>query len=62
MLGYPRLEDVVRLSFEYAERWKLGRRPVFLVKAREVKALMKRESVIGNDLHSKEVVACIRGQ
>ena len=56
MLGNPLLEDVIILSLEYAERWKFGRRPVFVVKAREVKALMMRKCLIGDDLDSKEVV------
>jgi hypothetical protein len=62
MLGYPLLEDIIGLSLEYAERWKFGRRPVFLVKARKVKALMIRKRLIGDDLHSKEVVEGLQGQ
>jgi hypothetical protein len=61
MLGYPGLEDIIGLSLEYTERWKVGWRPVFLVKARKVKALMMSERLIGDDLHSKEDIGYFRG-
>lgn len=51
MLGYPRLKDIISLSLKYAECWKFRGWPIFLVKTREIEALMMRESVIRDNLH-----------
>jgi hypothetical protein len=61
MLGYPGLEDIIGLSLEYTEGRKVGWRPVFLIKARKVKALMMSERLISDDLHSKVDIGYFRG-
>ena len=55
MLGYPRLEDTVGLSLKYAECWKFRGWPIFLVKTRKVEALMMREGLIRDNLHTKDI-------
>ncbi len=60
MLGYSRLEDIIGLSLKYAECRKFRRWPVFLVKTREIEALMMREGLIRDNLHPNEDIKCLR--
>ena len=56
VLSDAALECTVRLRFQDAEAWEVGRWPVLLVKGRKIEAFMMCKSVIRDDLGSQEKV------
>lgn len=50
MLRHAHLEGAISLIFEHAERGQVGRRPIALVEARQIEALVLAESLIGDHL------------
>ena len=55
MLGDPRLEDIVSLGLKYAECWKFRGWPIFLVKTREIEPLMMGESLVRDNLQTRDI-------